>query len=302
MTLCLLKKFLEMLIPGGHAVITMDFNNKFSQGMPLPTTDVRFYTTGRVLSEFIPALDCCEMVDCYDWPKYKTDFMFEGCEYSFTTFVFRKYDSTLAPELRIVGQKYEDQLQIKIRDCEIENLNRKVIALNSVYASRFWRITAPLRWCSDQARLLRGAAAAAKGLISRILFIGFQIVRSAPSLKRVLSSAARRFPSLGGAFLAFAVAHPRPLPRTLRPARRKSAGSQAPYVPLGIQHKRTAAATKTKRVLYYYVDHTIGGSVNSGVQRVARGLARGLIEAGEDVVFVCWSSESKALVRLIVMN
>jgi FkbM family methyltransferase len=44
------------------------------------------------------------------------------------------------------------------------------------------------------------------------------------------------------------------------------------------------------RKLYYYIDHTAICPVNTGMQRVARRLARALLEAGEQLYFVKWSA------------
>lgn len=48
--------------------------------------------------------------------------------------------------------------------------------------------------------------------------------------------------------------------------------------------------------LYYFVDHTSRYAGCSGVQRVVRGLARSLLDAGCELVFVAWSPQQKALV------
>ena len=189
-------------------------------------------------------------------------------------------------------------------------------AMNAIYASHSWRFTAPLRWAGKTARwFLLGSVAwltfapmsrprrvvsrikdVTKSLAHRILAIGLQGIRAVPYLKCVLLYAVRRFPSVGAPFLAFAMAHPRAL--TLRTVSRKSAVTQAHHIPLRSQRSLTFVPTKTRRVLYYYVDHTIDCPVNTGMQRVARGLARGLIDAGEDVVFVRWSPEAKAIVKI----
>lgn len=50
--------------------------------------------------------------------------------------------------------------------------------------------------------------------------------------------------------------------------------------------------------LYFYVDHSISCPVNTGMQRVVRGLAAGLIENGEKLIFVKWSRDLKSLVRI----
>lgn len=48
--------------------------------------------------------------------------------------------------------------------------------------------------------------------------------------------------------------------------------------------------------LYYWIDHTARFSTNTGMQRVTRSLSRALLENGDEVVFVCWSSELRRLV------
>ncbi len=139
----------------------------------------------------------------------------------------------------------------------------------------------------------------AKKLACGILAVSLQGIRSMPPLKTMLSSVARRFPSVGARFLSFAAAHPRP-PKVTLPTRRyyKPAVIQLQHVPALAQRRSTTYLTKTKRVLYCYVDHTVGCCVNTGMQRVARSLARGLIEAGENVIFVRWCPELKALVKI----
>jgi FkbM family methyltransferase len=51
-------------------------------------------------------------------------------------------------------------------------------------------------------------------------------------------------------------------------------------------------------VVYYYVDHTIGCPVNTGMQRVVRGLAAGLQSVGERLVYVKWSRDLKMFVLI----
>ena len=48
--------------------------------------------------------------------------------------------------------------------------------------------------------------------------------------------------------------------------------------------------------LYFYVDHTVKCPINTGMQRVVRGLSRSLMEVGERLRFVKWDDEKKELV------
>ena len=57
-----------------------------------------------------------------------------------------------------------------------------------------------------------------------------------------------------------------------------------------------AALPAGGRTIYVYVDHTIGCSTNTGVQRVVRGLAAGMIRNGERVRFVKWDPKKKGCV------
>ncbi|MCA0405030.1 MAG: FkbM family methyltransferase [Proteobacteria bacterium] len=80
----------------------------------------------------------------------------------------------------------------------------------------------------------------------------------------------------------------------------KSSRGSAPIIARPKGGTAAVAATRAEQgtgpTLYYYVDHTIGCPVNTGVQRVVRGLARGLMQNGQTIVFVRWSRALKKLV------
>lgn len=85
-----LNDICQLIKPGGYGILTMDFNNDYKSGDRLPYTDVRFYTKqdmGR-LAYIIDAHNCV-LVDEPDW-NGESDFEYDGCVYSFCTFVFRK--------------------------------------------------------------------------------------------------------------------------------------------------------------------------------------------------------------------
>lgn len=80
-----------LLNKGGVGILTMDFKNDYKVGDPLPNTDVRFYTRydlevrlPKVLAKY-----GCELIDEPDWSG-KDNFVYQGHQYSFATFVFRK--------------------------------------------------------------------------------------------------------------------------------------------------------------------------------------------------------------------
>jgi hypothetical protein len=76
---------------GGYGVFTLDFNNDYVAGNRLPYTDLRFFNaqdlTGR-LRDVLRENNC----DLIDEPDYSAadNFQYDGCIYSFATFVFKK--------------------------------------------------------------------------------------------------------------------------------------------------------------------------------------------------------------------
>jgi hypothetical protein len=79
------------LAVGGYGVFTLDFNNGYQVGDRLPYTDLRFFNaqdlTGR-LRDVLRENGC----DLIDEPDYSAadNFQYDGCIYSFATFVFKK--------------------------------------------------------------------------------------------------------------------------------------------------------------------------------------------------------------------
>jgi hypothetical protein len=88
-------QFLEdmclLLNPGGVGILTMDFKDDYKLGDPLPATDLRFYTRQDLEVGFTYIIEKmgCKLVDKPDWTG-KDNFIYQGHQYSFATFVFRK--------------------------------------------------------------------------------------------------------------------------------------------------------------------------------------------------------------------
>ena len=61
---------------------------------------------------------------------------------------------------------------------------------------------------------------------------------------------------------------------------------------------RPALPSAGPAAYYVFVDHTVACPTNTGVQRVARGLARALLESGEEVRFVKWDKAARACVLI----
>ncbi len=80
-----------LLKRGGLGILTMDFQDEYQAGNPVPYTDVRFYTKFDLevrLRNVIKQYDC-DLVGEPDWTG-KDRFTYQGHNYSFATFVFTK--------------------------------------------------------------------------------------------------------------------------------------------------------------------------------------------------------------------
>jgi len=90
----------ELLRPGGWAVLTVDFAEKWRAGKRKPGVDCRLYTTDDLSKRLIPAMGDCVLIDGPSWREGAEDFEYEGSQYGFAGFVFRKLDDREGLELR----------------------------------------------------------------------------------------------------------------------------------------------------------------------------------------------------------
>lgn len=82
----------EFLRPGGLAVLTVDFKEGWRPGENKPIVDHRLYTTRDIATRLMSAIGDCVLVDPPIWSEGVEDFEYEGSEYGFAGFVFRKLD------------------------------------------------------------------------------------------------------------------------------------------------------------------------------------------------------------------
>ncbi len=85
-----ISQIVDLLAPGGVAVLTCDFNDQYKSGDPLPREDFRFYTQADFEGRFLPLLNNCSLVGEPHWECPSPDFTYAGCHYTFATFVFSK--------------------------------------------------------------------------------------------------------------------------------------------------------------------------------------------------------------------
>lgn len=187
---------------------------------------------------------------------------------------------------------------INKRNLDLQRFDQIEAQLTSMLASRSWRITAPLRAGADALRYLRSWAigwvtlmpgSMPRRTISALIGKLDQRVQK-PALRRILRDIALRIPGVGGR-LRNVVRRQRDVRfgedmRQLLDSRRTGGRRTQASRPV------VAAGTcGTDRRLLIYVDHTISCPVNTGVQRVTRGISRVLAAGDENVAFVKWDEE-----------
>ena len=82
-----------LLAPGGYAVLTCDYDDRWRPGQPKPSTDVRLYTRAD-MTRLLDAMGDVALVDAPDWERDHLDFTITEGEvelrYTFATFVVRR--------------------------------------------------------------------------------------------------------------------------------------------------------------------------------------------------------------------
>jgi len=122
-------------------------------------------------------------------------------------------------------------------------------------------------------------------IIKKNLLFALFIVRYMPALKPKTKLLLSHFPSLNAHLRAFSKVHRSSIERN-------SIDQRAPEREA---YGRKYSLPKGRNILCY-VDHTVSCPVNTGMQRVVRGLSRSLIEHGEMVLFVKWNFDHSKLV------
>jgi len=85
-----IRQIAELLVQGGIAILTCDYNDHYKPGDPIPSEDFRLYTQKDFKERLLPLLKDCSLVDEPQWDCPNPDFTYAGCRYTFATFVFRK--------------------------------------------------------------------------------------------------------------------------------------------------------------------------------------------------------------------
>lgn len=199
------------------------------------------------------------------------------------------------------------QMENRFQTLENESLHLKA-ELASIYRSRSWKITKPLRDSKILARKISSFLSLKKtsfyyyflNLLRKILRNSITIVRSIPFLEAVLRSLLSHFPLLFSNLKSFTGKQKNrptlPLRSRVKISDVKS-GEDSP-ARFSSSGKFEFDYAFQKRIFYCFVDHTISCAINSGVQRVVRQICKGLVDDKYHVKFVKWDSHYKKLVYL----
>jgi hypothetical protein len=81
----------DLLSPGGVAVITCDYKDRWKPSEPKPEVDTRFYTQHDLRDRLLPLMSNCHLVDEPQWDCPNPDFNYLGkYQYTFATFIIKK--------------------------------------------------------------------------------------------------------------------------------------------------------------------------------------------------------------------
>lgn len=81
----------HLLVDGGYGILTCDFKDDWIAGQPVPYTSNRFYTSHDLVNRLAAVLHAngCMFIDKPDYSA-RDNFVWDGINYSFATFVFKK--------------------------------------------------------------------------------------------------------------------------------------------------------------------------------------------------------------------
>jgi SAM-dependent methyltransferase len=79
-----------LLAPGGVAVFTVDFSERYPETGLRPAADQRLYTTWDLRGRLMDQIPGCGLIDPPRWDEGEEDFEYEGCRYAFASWVFTR--------------------------------------------------------------------------------------------------------------------------------------------------------------------------------------------------------------------
>jgi SAM-dependent methyltransferase len=80
----------DLLAPDGVAIFTVDLSNRYPVDGQKPAGNHRLYSAGDIRNRLMSAVPDCALLDYPCWDDGEDDFEYDGCRYSFASWVFRK--------------------------------------------------------------------------------------------------------------------------------------------------------------------------------------------------------------------
>ena len=169
--------------------------------------------------------------------------------------------------------------------------------LNSVLTSFSWRLTKPLRLLNAARRdLTASLKTSTRTAVRKVVAKLVAKANRSPRLKQAAVGIIRRVP--GAEYRIRSTLAALREPRLTEPVVIAELADRDERV-LRRDDLLSLPLPRGSRTIYMYVEHTANCPTNTGVQRVARGMAKGLIAQGERVRFVKWHAESR---RCLLIN
>jgi FkbM family methyltransferase len=162
--------------------------------------------------------------------------------------------------------------------------------ITALFNSASWRITEPLRLLNAARKHPPGSAVLKTVARQMVARTAVQVDRF-PGAKRALVRALHRFPALEYRLRNALTTHRSQRYQDTPVVLAELADYEQRLPPRADQV--ALPLPRGERILYVYVDHTANCTINTGVQRVTRGLAAGLMAQCERVRFVKWHADSQ---------
>ena len=179
----------DLLAPDGIAVFTVDFSNSYPADARKPTIDRRLYNARDLRERLMATIPDCSLVDLPSWDDGSSDFEYDGCNYAFASWVFRKLNirRVLNPEANGSASWPRWKVQLAAQSAEIERL-QKLIAAQSAEIERLQKLIAA------QSAEIEPLQKLIQGLVQNLRWPdGPPALRRALRLARLFRRVARKF-------------------------------------------------------------------------------------------------------------
>ena len=118
----------DLLAPDGIAIFTVDFSNSYPADARKPTIDRRLYNARDLRERLMATIPDCSLVDLPSWDDGSSDFEYDGCNYAFASWVFRKLNIRRVLNSEANGSATHWKVQSAAQSAEIERLQKLIAA------------------------------------------------------------------------------------------------------------------------------------------------------------------------------